>query len=448
MKHTKPYVLVGIGGIGMSALAHILLQEKAQVIGIDSVRSSITDELSAGGACVYIGEELDLDKQSHLVVSSAIAQDHPVIQQANKKQIPIWHRSELLRRLMEGKKVVAVAGTHGKTSTSGLLAFLLGELGADPSYAVGGLFNDERVHGKSGKGNLFVIEADESDGSFLNYTADGAIITNLESDHLDYWGTEQKLIQGFEQFVSTMSGKMPVFYCSSDPGLKQLSMKDGVSYGSDESADLKLLDIKNWENGQLFSFSYKGRVYKDFFLPLIGKYQVLNALPCLGLLLELGFSCSLIGEKLKSFPGIKKRLQFLKVKNGVTFFSDYAHHPTATKKTLQAVAEHYPGRKITCIFQPHRFSRMPLFLRCVKSPFSTINRCILFDVFSAGESYVKNEGKRLFHALEKWGHQERVFCKELVDFVQADIQFEPEEIVILMGAGNVHNWIEEVVAKA
>ena len=440
----KSYVLVGVGGIGMSALAHILLQQGQRVIGLDRVSSPVTDRLKAMGAEIYIGDEVPLVCGHIIVISSAIDKNHPLLAQAKKLALPIWHRSELFRQVMQGKKVIAVAGTHGKTSTSGLLAFLMTKLGFNPSFAVGGEFVAEDLpHGLWGSGKVFIAEADESDGSFLNYPVELAVLTNLEVDHLDYWQEEAALKQGFITFAQ---GVKRIFYCKEDPGLAELKLS-GVSYGQSEGAAIQLNSHRVTREGQQFSFTYQGKAYKDFFLPLFGAFQVLNALPCLALCLELGGEVEPLRAALTQFSGMKKRLEYVGHRSGVSFYKDYAHHPTATKVTLKALRQKYPKRRLVCLYQPHRFSRMSLFLQRASSPFLEADRCVLFDVFSAGEMPTGEGSVQLLEKLGLWGHQECEHYADLASFTHQAPTFKQGDVVVMMGAGSIHNWVEGVVEK-
>lgn len=440
----KSYVLAGIGGVGMSALAHILLQQGERVIGFDRVKSPVTDHLKAMGAEIYIGEDVPLAYGHILVTSSAIDKGHPILAKAKQLALPIWHRSGLLRRVMHSKKVIAVAGTHGKTSTSGLLAFLMTKLGFNPSFAVGGEFIGEDLpHGLWGSGRLFIAEADESDGSFLNYQAELAILTNLEVDHLDYWQDEQALKQGFTTFAR---GVKRLFYCGDDPGLADLPLS-GVRYGQSKGVAIQLIEHSVTKEGQRFSFTYQGKVYKDFFLPLFGAFQLLNALPCLALCLELGANQARLKQVLTQFSGMKKRLEYVGRRSGVHFYKDYAHHPTATQVTLKALRQQYPEKRLVCLYQPHRFSRMPLFLEQKVSPFLEADRCVLFDVFSAGESPTEEGSVQLLEKLHLWGHQECEHYVDLTAFTAQAPTFQNGDVVVMMGAGSIHNWVEGVVEK-
>jgi UDP-N-acetylmuramate--alanine ligase len=442
----RPYVFLGVGGIGMSALAFILLEQGLTVLGVDKNRSKITRELTKKGAFITTSDELELPGDSILVASSAIKSSHPLMVQAKKKNRPILHRSELLARLVKGSTVLAVAGTHGKTSTSSLLAFLLEELGQNPSYALGGGFNDGRAHGKRGKGSFFVVEADESDGSFLNYPVDGAIVTNVELDHIDYWKAEEKLKEGFTSFYKGVSSKAPFVYCCDDLGCAAL-FQEGITYGKSDTAQVKLTSCQDCEGGQLFSFFCNGKTYNDFFLPLMGDHQVLNALSCIAMLSHIGFDPLMIKEKLRLYKGVNKRMQLLGVKNGVRFFSDYAHHPTETRKTLMALKSHYQESKVTCLFQPHRYSRMPLFVEEGARAFSGADRCLIFDVFAAGEEPEKGLEQALVSSIKSAGSKETMYVKDIEQFKKAGLTFSPGEVVVLMGAGSIHDWAEKVVEQ-
>lgn len=418
------YHLIGMGGIGMSGLAHLLLEKGESVQGSDAKSSAILEELvqkgaKLGGSC----------KDQRVVYSSAIRENHPEMQEAKVLGCEVIHRSELLAELMKGKLSLSVAGVHGKTSTSALLAYVLEVAGKEPSFAVGGVLTDFERNARKGKGPFFVAEADESDGSFLRLPRDGAIITNLEKEHLDYWKSEQALEEGFLSFVQGVKKRDFLFWCADSEGLAQLKLP-GYSYGRRKGADLQIQNERFLKGGTVFDLCFQGRVYEEIQLTLLGEHNVLNAAAVFGLCLHLGLEEGAIREGLKGFSGVCRRLEFLGEKQGVRFYDDYAHHPTEVRAVLSALRQRYPERRLVVLFQPHRYSRCPLF-GADPECFQLADQVLLSEVYPASESRPEGfalerffKGGELALPLEKMG--------ELLGSV-----LRPLDVFITLGAGDV-----------
>jgi len=428
------YLLIGIGGCGTSALARILLDQGFVVRGIDLKQSVTTDMLQRKGAKIEYGDNTSLEDRPTVVVSTAISSNHPILLDAKRLGLSILHRSALLSLLMRKQKPLLVAGTHGKTSTSGLLAFLLHHAGQSPSYAIGGdLLNFEK-NGEAGNGEYFVAEADESDGSFLNYTGYGAIITNIEREHLDYWQTEEHMIEGFQALMHTVTERSLLFYCIDDPILSTLTPQ-GISYGESEGAMLKLTNWSMDASGSTFSLSFEKKVLTDLFVPLLGKYNVLNALATVGMVLRLGVSEDKIRKGLKAFRGMKRRLERKGEVNGITFFDDYAHHPTEIEATLTALKKAIGKKRVVAIFQPHRYSRTADLMDRFTHSFQSADVTIITDIFTAGENPLPGiTGQALFQKIDV---REGAFIEKTALLNKLFSLIKPGDVVVTLGAGDI-----------
>ena len=306
----QSYHFIAIGGIGMSALAHILLEKGIQVSGSDKQKSPITDKLEKAGAKIYIGyDPKNLPQESvPIVYSTAAVSENPEFEAAKTKGFLLLHRSELLSMLMENKKSLLVAGTHGKTTSSSLLTHVLLECGLDPSYAVGGIVHNMSKNGGEGRGNYFVAEACESDGTFLRYSGYGAIVTNIDADHLDYWKDKDALSLGFIQFLEQIQSKEHLLYCIDDEWLKSLNCR-GISYGFSDTAEARVLSCFSDGWKQDYTLLFRGKLFEDIQIPLIGKHNILNSAAVFTLGLQIGIKEVDLRKAFASFKGIGRRVE-------------------------------------------------------------------------------------------------------------------------------------------
>lgn len=379
------YHFIGIGGIGMSALATILLQKGIKVTGSDVASSPITQELQNAGAEIFIGHSSqNIKTPSAVIYSSDIKEENPEVKEASLHSIPFLHRSELLHRLMQGYSPLLITGTHGKTTTSSLLAHLLVDAGFHPAYAVGGIVCSLKANGGYGTGSYFVAEADESDGSFLNYSPFGAIITNIDNDHLAYWKTVDQLIEGFHKFAKKVTSSEHLFWCGDDDMLSALKLK-GTSYGFGKGNALYVENFRQtgWKN--VFDLRFEGREYLDIEIPLIGAHNVLNASAVFGMGLKLGIAESKIRTAFSHFKGVNRRAELKGEWKTIAVFDDYAHHPTEIYATLRAIKHAIGRRRLVVAFQPHRYSRTRDCLHEFGPAFVPADFLVLTDIYSARE---------------------------------------------------------------
>lgn len=434
----KRYHFIGIGGIGMSALASILLQKGMKVTGSDMSGSLLIDRLKKQGAEVKLGHEIaSFDPSSSVVVSTAIKEENLEVKAARLQNLPFIHRSELLHQLMLGYKPLLVTGTHGKTTTSSLLAHVLVHAGLDPSYAIGGMVSSLGSNGGHGKGEYFVAEADESDGSFLNYTPFGAIVTNIDSDHLDHWKNMEGLMQGFNSFATSVISKKDFFWCGDDDRLKALDLA-GTSYGFDERNDLCIKNFMQQGWKSTFDLSLHGQEYGDVEIPLVGAHNVLNASAVFGLCLQLGLSEEKIRAAFLAFRGVGRRAELKVQYQGITILDDYAHHPAEIFATLRALKKAIGKRRLVVAFQPHRYTRTRDCFHEFATAFESADLLVITDIYAASEQPIA--GVSASSLVQEIGRQNRsllFYCsrKELAKFLAKKVC--GDDLLVTMGAGDI-----------
>jgi len=417
---------IGLGGIGMSALARILLQRGKRVQGSDIRESALLEELRREGASVRIGHNGDLGTATTVVFSTDIKAENVDLSKAKEMKLPLMHRSDLLHALMQGTKPLLVTGTHGKTTTSALLASVLVDAGLDPSFVVGGIHQKWKTNGRAGTGEFFVAEADESDGSFLKTPAFGAIVTNLENDHLDFWGSEKNLDDAFGKFFAQAQ---TVFWCGDDARLKKLKPK-GFSYGFGD-CDWKVR-FEPTEKGMRFDVNG----YKDIELSLFGRHNALNGAAVFGLCIHLGVPETAIRKAFLEFAGTGRRLEFKGSAHAVEVYDDYGHHPTEIAATLKALRDKVREKRILAVFQPHRYTRVRdvSFLDCFKDA----DVVVMTDIYSAGEAPIEGISSATLYAQmrKKLGAKLQFFSRVHLEAGVVEM-LRPHDVVLTLGAGDV-----------
>ncbi len=434
----KKYHFIGIGGIGMSALANILLKKGERVSGSDLSSNYVTKGLIEAGAHIQSGHSGEnIDPDMIVIYSTAVSKENEELQKALQIGIPLLHRSELLAQLMSEYAPLLVAGSHGKTTTSSLLAHVLADVHLDPSYAIGGVVRSLKANGGYGQGPYFVAEADESDGSFLTYPALGAIITNIDNDHLDYWMTTEALIAGFKRFADQIGSRDHLFWCADDSHLRSLCLP-GTSYGFSQEAGLRITHFNQRGWTTLFTISFQGQEYKDIEIPLIGKHNVLNTAAVFGFGLRLNISEPLLRRALGSFQGVGRRVEKKGEAKAIEVYDDYAHHPTEILTTLKAIKSASEGKRLVVAFQPHRYTRTRDCMDQFPDAFVDADVLILADIYSAGEKSI--DGITTERLLENIRNKikDRVRYVPRQDLVRYLAGFlEPNDVLITMGAGDV-----------
>lgn len=435
----------------MSALARILLQRGKSVAGSDHVSSLVTQELEKQGAQIFIGhQESHVQDAPTVIYSTAVVSSNPEISKARSEGLTCLHRSELLAELMEGYAALLIAGTHGKTTTSSLLAHVLAFLNLDPGYAIGGIVCSLGNNGRHGKGDYFVAEADESDGSFLAYYPFGAIITNIDNDHMDYWKTKEALNEGFSLFANQVVSHDHLFWCGDDVELRNLHLP-GISYGFRDNNDLIITSYRQegWQN--VFDVTFQGNTYTEIHVPLIGGHNVLNAAAVFGMALNLHLKEEAIRKAFLSFQGISRRLEKKGEKNGITIYDDYGHHPTEVFATLRAVrcalGENAPGRLVVA-FQPHRYTRTQSCMGDFADSFDPADLVILTDIYAASELPIPGVTAQALLARIQEGSSSDVRYAPFDRLAETLASLLlPDDVLVTMGAGSITTVGPKVLEK-
>jgi len=451
----KKIHFVGIGGIGMSGIAEILLDQNFKVSGSDKSLSEITERLAELGAVLFEGHSAEniKDDVDALVFSSAVPPDNPEVLEAKRRKIPIIRRSEMLAEVMRLKYGIGIAGTHGKTTTTSMVSLVLLEGGLDPTVIVGG-----RLHGfggsnaRLGKGEFIVVEADEFDRSFLSITPTIAVLTTLETDHLDCYRDLEDIKGAFVQFATKVPFYGFVVLCLDEPALQdimqKLSHKKIISYGLSPQADLQAVDITFKENTSKFTvirdYNELGRIE----LQSPGVHNVQNALAAIAVGLELGIPFEKIKAGIAKFTGVYRRWEKKGEENGISVYDDYAHHPTECKATLSGIKSGW-RRRVVCVFQPHLYSRTRDFYEEFGKSFMLSDVLVVTDVYPAREEAIQGvTGELIANAAKQFGHKEvhYVVDKKIVpDFLMKIVK--RGDIVVTMGAGDIYKFGVEFLSK-
>lgn len=439
---------IGIGGIGMSGLARLMLSETTQVTGSDIASTHITESLIQAGAKIYIGHSAQNVLQDATVIySTDIKNDNPEYQAALRLKCKMLHRSELLQKIMEKYHSLAVAGTHGKTTTSSLLAWVLKCCGQSPSYAIGGVVPQLSANSGKGTGKYFVAEACESDGTFLNYSPFGAIVTNIDNDHMDHYKTEEILVDTFRAFMDKVSSQSHLFWCGDDKHLRKINPR-GVSYGFDGSNKLKIVNFRQEGWKMTFDVEFKGAMYKAVEVSLAGKHNALNAVAVFGLALSLGLDEGSIRTALRTFAGVQRRCEKKGDLNGILFLDDYGHHPTELRATLNSIRKAVGERRIVVVYQPHRYTRAKDCMGSYGGVFDQADILLVPEIYSAREEPIPGiTHDKIIEEIqqtlkERCRHVPR---KEMADKLCSILK--PHDVVVTMGAGDVTKISGEVLER-
>ena len=455
MKHAIRHIhFIGVGGAGMSGIAEVLLNLGYTISGSDLSDSSTLRRLADLGIQTYVGHSAEnVQSADAVVTSTAVKADNPEVLVARARQIPVVPRAVMLAELMRMKQGVAIAGTHGKTTTTSLVASVLAEGGLDPTFVIGGRLNSAGTNAKLGTGDYIVVEADESDASFLNLLPVMAVVTNIDADHMETYGHDfEKLKSAFVEFLHRMPFYGTAILCSDDPGVRSIVDKLArpvTTYGLQEGAQVRAVDLKA-VNGQMhFTVQRRnGITLPDLtvVLNLPGEHNVLNALAAISVAVELGVDDAAVQRALANFKGVGRRFQrygevkLLNAPGSFTLIDDYGHHPVEMAATLAAARGAFPGRRLVLAFQPHRYSRtrdcFEDFVRVISHGADTV---LLSEVYAAGEApIVAADGRSLSRALRIAGKIEPVFVDKIEGMAQAIFDNAKDgDIVICMGAGSI-----------
>ena len=440
----KNVFFVGINGIGMSGLAKIMNELGYSVAGSDPSVSYLTDEMRKQGITIYSEHKKEnLKDADTLVVSTAISKENPEYMEAVKRGIPVLKRGELLAELLNQKTGIAVAGTHGKTTTSSMMATVLME--KDPTIVVGGIVDCIKSNARYGAGEYFVAEADESDNSFLYMRPKYSVITNIEADHHEKHGCLENIKKSFNIFMQQTEREIIV--CADNKNIQDIiGYKDNVVRYSliDKSADIYAADIKIADGKTKFDVYIKGEYVGEFSLSIPGTHNVYNSLPVIYLAREFGLDMKTVKEKIESFKGAKRRYDILFDNGNVKVIDDYAHHPTEIEATLQG-ARSIEDKHITVIFQPHRYSRVKFLLEDFAGTFKNADELILMPIYSAGE---KDEfGVSIEDLLKKIDHRNGKIIKDRDELENNLLERQENHVYLFMGAGNISSAAHEFAEK-
>ena len=450
MKHkVKRVHFVGIGGAGMSGIAEVLATQGYRVSGSDLHEGAATKRLRSLGVGVAIGHDArHVAGADAVVVSTAIAPDNPEVAAARERGIPIVPRALMLAELMRLKQGIAVAGTHGKTTTTSLIASVLAEGGLDPTFVIGGRLLAADAHARLGHGEFLVAEADESDASFLYLTPVLAVVTNIDADHMETYVQDfARLSRAFVDFVQRLPFYGVAVLCIDDAHVRAIVpevAKPVVTYGLAEDAQLRAVDVANREGRMHFVAQAKGSASLPVELALAGVHNVRNALAAIAVGREVGVDDASIARALAEFRGVDRRFQrygdvALPAGGAFTLIDDYGHHPVEMAATLEAARESYPGRRIVLAFQPHRFTRTRDLFEDFVRVLSTADALVLADVYPAGEApIVAADGRALARAVRVAGRVEPVFVEAIADMAEAIRGIARDgDVVLTMGAGSI-----------
>lgn len=448
-KNTEQLHFIGVGGVGMSGIARVAFDQGMQVSGSDIKDSRYTKQLREAGIDVRIGQAAGNIPEGNpvVVVSTAILENNPELLEAKRRGLEIRHRAQMLAHLGRNLDTLAVAGTHGKTTTSSMLASTLDAMGLDPTFLIGGIVRSYGTNAHSGSGRYYVVEADESDKSFTYLSPAAVIVTNIEADHLDHYEGIEEIYAQFKAFMASVPEDGVVVVCGDDEALVSLARETGrrvVSYGFSEGCDARIVEAASSGVGSVFKLELPdGRRVEGRIKQNPGMHNVQNGAGVLALIDALGLDVELAAEKLAEFSGVRRRFDLVGEAGGVTVVDDYAHHPTEIAATIKA-AKQLDFKRVHVLFQPHRYSRVSLFTEVLKDEFAAAfdeaDLITFTDVYSAGEAPVPGvNGKTFLNVvLEHEGHPQACYVPQHINVVPhlADVSL-PGDLVITMGAGDV-----------
>jgi len=452
MRKIQRIHFVGIGGVGMSGIAEVLHNLGYVVAGSDLKESEHTHRLQRLGITVRIGHDPANIRDADVVVrSSAVALDNPEIQAARARSIPIIQRAEMLAELMRMKYSVAVAGTHGKTTTTSMIATVMAKGGLDPTIVIGGRLDSLGSNAKLGRGEFMVAEADESDGSFLKLSPTVAVVTTIDAEHLDYYRDVEQIRETFLEFINRVPFYGSAVVCVDQQQIRDLLpriQKRVISYAVDTPADLMAEGV--WLHGltSAFTIQFRGKALGEVRLRVPGRHNVANALAAVAVGLELDIEFAVIQAALAEFSGVARRFQIKGMPRDILIVDDYAHHPAEIRATLQAAKDGFQRRAIA-VFQPHRYSRTRALLADFPPALDLADRVVVTEIYPAGEVPVPGiSGRLIAEALVARGRPDVVYveCKEEIPALVVELA-RPGDLVITMGAGDIWKASDEILRR-
>ncbi|MFO0705688.1 MAG: UDP-N-acetylmuramate--L-alanine ligase [Nitrospira sp.] len=455
-RKTQQIHLVGIGGAGMSGIAEVLLTMGYKVTGSDLQASDTTRRLEELGGKIFIGhQESNVGDAQVVVISSAVSAQNPEVLAAKAKLVPVIPRAEMLAELMRLKFGVAIAGAHGKTTTTSMVANVLAQGGLDPTMVIGGKVNALGSHARLGRGELLVAEADESDGSFLRLSPTIVAVTNLDREHLDHYGSMERISDSFLEFINKVPFYGLAVLCSDDERLRALFpriVKRFHTYGLYErdgfTPDFRATDVVAKQGGSEFRAFFRGRNLGPFRLSVPGIHNVTNALAAIAIGVELDVPTDLIRKALVAFTGVERRFHHRGEAGGVMVVDDYGHHPTEIKATLAAAKQGWSDRRLVVLFQPHRYTRTRDLIDDFARAFTDADQLFVTEIYAAGEQPISGvSGAKLAEAIRAAGHPSVTFVERKAELVtQVQPQLKAGDLVITLGAGDIWKAGPELLA--
>lgn len=443
---------IGIGGSGMSGIAEVLFNLGYKVTGSDVKASDTTGRLERLGITIFISHRPENINGSDVVVySSAVKKDNPEVVFAKEKLIPVIPRAEMLAELMRMKYGIAIAGTHGKTTTTSMIATILGAQGMDPTVVIGGKLNSIGSNARLGKGEFLVAEADESDGSFLKLSPTIAVVTNIDREHMDHYKDMDEVKATYLTFINKIPFYGCAILCLDHPNIQGLIPKitrRHITYGLTAQADFSARDIETTEMKTSFDVWRRGKNMGRVMVKIPGEHNVYNALAAIAVAMELDIGFEQAKDSIANFSGVERRFHIKGVANGITIVDDYGHHPVEIKATLKAAKDGWKQR-VVAVFQPHRYSRTQDLFHEFLSAFNDADMLILTDIYAAGEEKIPGiSSEILYNNIKTYGHRDVVYIpdkKDIPDYLNKIAK--PGDMVITLGAGDIWQVGEEIMQK-
>jgi UDP-N-acetylmuramate--alanine ligase len=434
---------IGIGGSGMSGIAEVLINQDYEVSGSDPSSNRVTDHLKTLGADIRHNHSAENVSGKHVVVvSSAISDDNVEVQAAREQSIPVIPRAEMLAELMRMKYGIAIAGTHGKTTTTSLVATVLAAGSLDPTVVIGGRIKNMGGHAKLGQSQYLIAEADESDGSFLKLSPTLAVVTTLDEEHMDFYLTIENMKSTFLQFLNRIPFYGAAILCMDDANLQSLLPrieKRTITYGLKSQADYTARNISVEGLKTYFTVYHHGKKLGKILSGALGRHNVCNTLAAVAVGMELNMDFPTIAESLKTFTGVQRRFEILKQSESLIIVDDYGHHPVEIQATLSTAKEVWPDRRLVIVFQPHRYSRTKHLMESFFSSFNDADQLLLLDIYSAGEEAEEGiHSQRIAEGVKEFGHKNVEYIgstQSVIPHLQKILK--PGDIVMTLGAGNI-----------
>ena len=450
---TQRIHFIGIGGSGMSGIAEVLINQDYEVSGSDPSSNRVTDHLKALGADIRHDHSANNVRGKHVVVvSSAISDDNVEVQAAREQSIPVIPRAEMLAELMRMKYGIAIAGTHGKTTTTSLVATVLAAGSLDPTVVIGGRIKNMGGHAKLGESQYLIAEADESDGSFLKLSPTLAVVTTLDEEHMDFYRTMQNMKSTFLQFLNKIPFYGAAILCLDDANLQSLLPrieKRTITYGLKSQANYTARNISVEGLKTYFTVYHQGKKLGKILSGALGRHNVCNTLAAVAVGMELSMDFPTIAESLKTFTGVQRRFEILKQSESLIIVDDYGHHPVEIQATLSTAKEVWPDRRLVIVFQPHRYSRTKYLMESFFSSFNDADQLLLLDIYSAGEEAEEGiHSQRIAEGVKEFGHKNVEYIgstESVIPHLQKILK--PGDIVMTLGAGNIGELSHKLASR-